>query len=80
MSQALKLITTVSVLTLSLISEVLTAETTVSQEGLTLRRPIDLVCSGDWIIAAKSFRGLCFSHRCHATHAAIGNQNRWATA
>ena len=57
MSQALKLITTAAALVLSLISEGLIAETTTSEEGLTLRRPIDLVCSGDWIIAANHLEG-----------------------
>ena len=49
MSQVLKFIMTVAALILTSKSEGLAAETLVSPERLTLRRPIDLARSGQWI-------------------------------
>ena len=57
MSQVLKFIMTVAALILTSKSEGLAAETLVSPERLTLRRPIDLARSGQWIIAANHLEG-----------------------
>ena len=57
MSQVLKFIMTVAALILTSKSEGLAAETFVSPERLTLRRPIDLARSGQWIIAANHLEG-----------------------